>query len=96
MVGRCPMPMLLLRGDPDGIAREDFLDRLAQLLHAAHARNHIERLAERMGVPGCPGTGGEMNPKGSNARRLRGGDNRFGLLTFEFGSRLGLSTIEVR
>src|ERR1700756_4034622 len=48
------MPVLLARRNPDHVAGLDFLDRLALGLKAADARDHVERLSERMGVPRGP------------------------------------------
>lgn len=47
-----PMPMLLIRFEPDHIARPDFFNRAAPLLHSADAGRDDQRLPERMRMPG--------------------------------------------
>src|SRR6516225_2844970 len=45
------MPVLLIRFEPNHVARPDFFNRAAQPLHSANAGCDDQRLAERMGVP---------------------------------------------
>ena len=51
------MPVLLARRYPDDVAGPDFPDGSALGLHAADARDHVQRLPKRMRVPGGPRAG---------------------------------------
>src|SRR5436190_2061009 len=53
---RRSVPVLLPRRTPDHIAGVDLLDRTAPLLHPATAHRYDQGLAERMRMPGGPGT----------------------------------------
>src|ERR1022692_5301941 len=66
---RGAMPMLLTGREPDHIARPDFLDRAAPTLRPAATGRHDEGLAERVGMPGCPGAGLEGDAGAENTRR---------------------------
>ena len=74
--GRRTMPVLLARRNPDIVARADFADWAAPGLHAAKAGDDVQRLSERMGVPGGARAGFERDPRGPDARRRRRFDDR--------------------
>ena len=57
VVGVAPCQCFSPRRDPDHITRPDFLDLASPALHAAAAGRHDQGLAERVGVPCCPGAG---------------------------------------
>src|SRR6266446_5610297 len=52
---RGAVPMLLTRREPDHITRPNFLDRASPALYPAAAGCHDQGLAQRVGVPCCPG-----------------------------------------
>src|SRR6476469_5106608 len=56
---RSAVPMLQARRKPHHIAGADFLDRSALALHPSETGGDDQRLAERMRVPGRPGSGFE-------------------------------------
>jgi hypothetical protein len=57
------VPVLLTCIDPDGIAGPNLSDRPAPTLKATHAGNDVERLAERVGVPGRSGARLKAHPR---------------------------------
>src|SRR3954454_16426950 len=73
---RRAMPMLLLRRDPDRVAGADLLDRAVPCLHPPDARDDVQRLPERMGVPGGARAGLERHPHRLDPRRLGSLDDR--------------------
>src|SRR3954449_677945 len=73
---RRAMPMLLLRRDPDRVAGADLLDRAVPCLHPPDARDDVQRLPERMGVPGGARAGLERPPPRLDPRRLGSLDDR--------------------
>ena len=48
------MPVFFARRNPDHVAGPDLADRSALGLHPADAGDHVQRLAERMGMPVGP------------------------------------------
>src|SRR5205807_5235627 len=54
----------------DRVASPDLHDVGAASPDAAEAIHHVERLADRMGVPGVPRTRGESDDADADARRL--------------------------
>src|SRR5215204_6482583 len=73
---RRAMPMLLVRRDPDRVAGADLLDRAVPFLHPPDAGDDVQRLPERMGVPGRARAGLERHPHRLDARRLGSLDDR--------------------
>src|SRR5215475_15770273 len=65
-VGRGAVPVLLARRDPHGVAGADFLYRSAPGLHPATAHEDVQRLAERVGVPGGAGARLEAHARGAD------------------------------
>src|SRR3981081_1514138 len=70
------MPMLFARRYPDDIARTDFVHRSALGLNPAYACNDVQRLSQRMCVPGGARPGLERYPVRGNPRRRLGCDDR--------------------
>ena len=66
---RGAMPVLLTWRNPDHIPRTDFFDRPAPTLYPAAACRHDQILAQRVGVPCCPGAGLERDTGAENTRR---------------------------
>ena len=58
---RGAVPVLLLRGKPDYVARPDLFNGTALTLGPSATCRHDESLAERMSVPSSAGTGLESN-----------------------------------
>src|SRR5215218_7963598 len=73
---RPAMPMLLVRRDPDRVAGADLLDRAVPCLHPPDAGDDVQRLSERMGVPGGARAGLERHPHRLHPRRLGSFDDR--------------------
>src|SRR5450755_2993320 len=74
-VGRGTVPVVLAGLEEHAVAGPDLLDRTTLALAAADPLDDVDRLAERMGVPGGPGTRGEMHAgRGGSRRRRRSGD----------------------
>ena len=65
--GRCAVPMLLARREPDDAAGPDFFNRPAPALRASAAGNNDERLAERMCVLRRARTGFERDARTRHA-----------------------------
>src|SRR5262245_60662050 len=84
-IGPGTMPMLLLRRDPDGIARADLAHGTTPQLHASHPGDDMESLTERMGMPCGARTGFETHPRTSDSRRGGRLDNR--VLPYSAGER---------
>src|SRR5438067_9411527 len=62
--------MLLTRRAPDHVTRPNFLDRSSPTLYQAAAGCHDQGLAQRMSVPGCPGTRLECDTHAECACRI--------------------------
>ncbi len=75
---RCggPVPMLLARRNPHHVARPDLLPRPAPALGPAAAGDHDQGLAQRVGVPGGPGSRLEGDRGAGCARRSGGLEQR--------------------
>src|SRR4051812_8937105 len=58
---RCTVPVFFSGLEPDHVARANLLDSPALALDAPEASRDHERLAERMGMPRCAGTGLERH-----------------------------------
>src|SRR5580658_5517578 len=56
---RCSVPVLFSGFEPEDVARADLFDWAAPALRAAAAGCDNERLAERVRMPGCAGSGFE-------------------------------------
>src|ERR1700679_236406 len=67
--GSCAMPVNLTGFNPDRIARMNFTGPLAFELHTADARQNVERLSQRMRMPGRPRSGPERYAHGFKACR---------------------------
>src|SRR5262249_61439459 len=65
------VPMLLARWNPDRVAGADFVDRSAPGLHAPRSGDDVQRLAERMGVPGGARARLEAHARPADARWRR-------------------------
>jgi hypothetical protein len=65
---RGAVPVADMRRDQDNIARPHFLNSSAFALHPAATRGDDQRLAERMRMPGGPGTRLEMDRRSAGAR----------------------------
>src|SRR3954468_13899011 len=63
------MPVFFARRKPHHITRPDLLDRAAQPLHTAAARDDDQRLSERMRVPRGPSTRFERDGSTRNTSR---------------------------
>ena len=68
-VGRGAVPVVLARSEEDAVARADHLDRPAAPLAEPDALGHVDRLAERVGVPRGAGARGEVDEVGLRAGR---------------------------
>src|SRR5579875_3571667 len=64
------VPMLLARRDPHRVAGADLADRPAPGLDPADARRDVQRLAERMRVPGRARARLEADPGRAQPRRV--------------------------
>src|SRR5713226_8854039 len=71
-VGTGAVPVLFSGRDPDRVAGMDFAYRAAPQLHPSYARDHVQGLAERVGVPRGACLGLESDPGAPDARRRRG------------------------
>ena len=71
-VGRRAVPVVLAGLEEDAVARADLLDRAALALAEADALGDEDRLAERVGVPGGAGAGGEVDVRGGRASEGEG------------------------
>src|SRR5215212_8774906 len=69
--GAGAVPVLLAGLEEDPITRADQLDRPATALAETDALGDVDRLAERVGVPGGPGAGREVDEVGLHPRRRR-------------------------
>ena len=70
--GRCTMPVLDARRNPNNIALANYLNRAVPLLNPANAIGHDQDLTQRMGVPcrSCSGLERNLAP-GRTGRFLR-------------------------
>src|SRR5262245_7130588 len=68
--GRCSVPMLQSRWEPNDIARPHLLDGTSLALHAAKARQDDQRLSERVRVPRGACSRLKCNASGSDAGAL--------------------------
>src|SRR6266567_2172924 len=70
--GGCgPMPMFLLRWEPNHVPRTNVLDGATPALDPARACRHNQRLAQRVGVPGGPSARLEGDTGAAHACRIR-------------------------
>src|SRR5712691_7371896 len=93
-VGAGAVPVLLAGRDPDGVAGTDLAHRRPPYLHASDAGDDVQRLAERMGVPGGAGLRLEPHEGAPDPRRRRRLDDR--LLPHRAGERLRRSAARGR
>src|SRR5689334_8173077 len=68
--GRCTVPMLLARREPDHVAGTDLLGRTAVALYPAATRRDDQGLAQRVGVPRGAGARLERDAGPGDARRV--------------------------
>jgi hypothetical protein len=69
------VPVVLSRLEEDSVAGPDDFDRAVLVLTQADAFGDEDRLAVRVGVPGGPGAGGEVDARGGERRGAdRSGD----------------------
>src|SRR5947209_19206317 len=66
------VPVVLARFEVDAVARADLLDGTVLALAAADPLGDVDGLTVRVGVPGGPGAGREMDERGGGAGRGRG------------------------
>src|SRR5207245_3736971 len=64
------VPMPLARGRGDDVARANLDDLPAAGLHQADSFADVERLAQRVGMPGGAGAGSEVDRVDAHARRV--------------------------
>src|ERR1035437_1488603 len=64
------MPVFFADREPHDIPRPDFFDGTSPALNPTEPGGDDERLAERVGVPGCSSTGFERNDCARDPRRL--------------------------
>src|ERR1044071_3114631 len=67
----CAVPVLLVRRDPHRIPGANLLYWPAFSLNPPEPRDDVQRLPERMGVPGGARAGLEADAAGTHARRFR-------------------------
>src|SRR5262249_40456278 len=89
-LGAGAVPVLLVGRDPDRVARPDLADRAAPELYPADAGDHVQGLAERVGVPGGARLRLEPDDGAADARWRRCLDDR--LLPDRAGERVGRTT----
>src|SRR2546426_890059 len=93
--------MLLTRRAPDHVTRPNFLDRASPTLYQAAARCHDQGLAQRMDVPGCPGSRLECDTHAECACRIGCLEQRVNtytpskILVRSFAGRLGATSFDV-
>src|SRR4051812_39727959 len=73
---RGAMPMLLVRRDPHRVTGANLLDRAVPFLHPPDAGEDVQRLPERMSVPGGARARLERPPPRLDPRRVGGLDDR--------------------
>jgi len=67
---RRTVPVFYAPWNPDNVTFSDLLGRASPLLNPACARRDDQCLAERVGVPCCPGAGLERDPPAGGAGRI--------------------------
>jgi hypothetical protein len=70
-LGRGAMPVLLVRRDPDGVARHDRAKGTTAALNAAYSKQHVQGLPKRMLVPSGSSSGLERQAHRVHTRRSR-------------------------